>query len=334
MKRDRITRLFLWGAISLIAVILFFCAHPIIWQSDERLSPGTTITLDASGDFLLVVDYDLFEESPKRFPEMEFSLAWLNTIQQEIGPVTLLDAQGFSDATLDKYRCVILTHSASSHDAWAPKLRNYLERGGTLVMEMPTGALRTIASADGKGGLRNVQNITYAAGLSDELQKNLSALDLSNRTQIIGSASPLEDSTTYLTIDGIPAVYEKKYATGHVITLDFNYGMLMTSLQHRSMTFLSEISTTLPQSRPPIWRLMPIFLMTHRWQTFWSVFCSTVSWINIFLSSACGLSLTDKWEHSSSPIRNEGWAMMQLGCRNTNPRLERRQPCLFRLPPI
>ena len=231
MKRDRMTRICLWGVLSLIAILLYLCAHPIIWQSDERFLPGTTITLDASGDFLLVVDYDLFEESPKRFPAMAFSLAWLNTIQQEIGPVTLMDAQGFSDAALDKYRCIILTHSASSHDAWVPKLRNYLERGGPLVMEMPTGALRAIASADGKGGIRNVQNITYAAGLSDELQKNLSALDLSNRTQIIGSASPLDDSTTYLTIDGIPAVYAKKYSIGHVITLDFNYGMLLTSLQ-------------------------------------------------------------------------------------------------------
>lgn len=231
LKRDRLTRLWLWGSIVLFGILLYLCTNPVVWQSDERLSAGTTITLDASSDFLIVVDYDLFEDAPRRFSDMAFSLSWLNTLQQEIGPVTLMDSEQFTEAELDKYRCIILTHSASSHDAWVPKLRNYLERGGTLVMEMPAGALRAIASADGKGGLRNVQNITYATDLPDELQKALFSLDLSNRTQIIGSAAPLDDSTTYLTIDGIPAIYAKKYATGHVITVEFNYGMLLTSLQ-------------------------------------------------------------------------------------------------------
>lgn len=231
MRRDRRIRICLWGTVLLVGIVLYLCAHPIIWHSEDRLAAGTTITLEASADFLIVVDYDLFENTPRRFTDMEFSLAWLNTLQQEIGPVSLLDAQGFADASLDKYRCIILTHSASAHDAWVPKLKNYLERGGTLVLEMPSGALRTIASADGKGGMRNVQNVTYASGLPDEFQKMLSTLDLANRTQIIGSAAPLEDSTTYLMIDGIPAIYAKEYATGHVITLDFNYGMLLTSLQ-------------------------------------------------------------------------------------------------------
>ena len=231
IMRDRMTRLVVWGGIIVCLSLAWVCTHPFIWEKEEKLVSGTTISLTSVSDFLIVVDYGQFAETPEKFGEMSFSLAWLNTLQQEIGPVSLMDAETFSNADLTKFRCVILTRSASSHDVWMPKLRNYLERGGTLVLEMPEGALRTIASADGKGKLREAQNITYAAALDEGFLQPLVGLDLSNRTELIGSAGPLEDSTTYLTIDGVPVIYAKDYATGHVVTVDFDYGMLLTSLQ-------------------------------------------------------------------------------------------------------
>lgn len=221
----------MWGAIIAGIVITCLCFHPFTWQTEDRVMAGSPITLTAQSDFLIVVDYGNFEASPNAFDKMNFSLTWLNTLQQEIGPVSLMDADDFATTDLSSYRCIIITKSAATHDAWVPKLRSFLERGGTLVMEMPEGAMRTIASADGKGGLRAAQNITFTSGIAPELQTALAALDLSNRTEVIGSAGPLDDSTTYMTIDGVPVMYTKKYAMGHVVTVDFNYGMLITSLQ-------------------------------------------------------------------------------------------------------
>jgi len=231
VSRDRTIRFVLWSFVAVSLALTYFCFHPFLWKNDIRQSAGATITLDSVSDFLIVVDYSTFVESPKSFAEMSFSLAWLNTLQQEIGPVTHIDAGSFESKDLSRFRCVILTQSASGHDAWAPKLRTFLDRGGTLVLEMPGGAIRAIASADGKGGLRAAQNITYAAGLDESFSTALSSLDLSNLTQVVGSAGPLDDATTYMTIDGVPVIYAKPYATGHVVTVDFNYGMLLTALQ-------------------------------------------------------------------------------------------------------
>lgn len=224
-------RLVFWAFAALLLVGAYFTFNPLVYRSDERMMMGSTITLESISDFLIVVDYEEFSQTPSSFGEMSFSLAWLNSVQQEIGPVTHIDATQFVNADLTRYRAIILTKSASHQDAWAPKLRSFLERGGTLILEMPQGALRTIASADGLGGVRTAQNVTYAAGLDEPFLKALAAVDLSSLTQVIGSAGPLEGSETFLTIDGVPVIYAKNYAVGRVITVDFNYGMMITALQ-------------------------------------------------------------------------------------------------------
>ncbi|MFA5625849.1 MAG: hypothetical protein WC966_12505 [Bradymonadales bacterium] len=229
--RDNMIRFSFWGFLVLVGVFAYFCVKPFMWSNDDKELGGATITLDAISDFLLVVDYQAFEQTNNKFEETNFSLAWLNSLQQEIGPVAVIDASKFAGEDLIKFRAVVLTQSASSHDAWVPKLKAYLERGGTLILEMPQGEMRQIASADGKGGLRETQNFTYAAGMANQYVSAISSLDLSRITKLIGSAGPLEDSETFLTIDGVPVVYKKAFAQGTVITIDFNYGMLLTSLQ-------------------------------------------------------------------------------------------------------
>ena len=229
--RDRRIRVVIWCVVIILGLIVFFCIHPYTWKHEIHVTPGVSVTLESMSDYLIVVDYSTFNKTPSSFADMSFSLAWLNTFQQEIGPVSQLDASAFLDADLTKYRCIILTRSVSGQGAWAPKIRGFLERGGTVVMEMPGDNLRAIASADGKGGLRTTQNMTYANGLDAQWLAPLSAVDLTSMTQLVGSAGPLEDSKTYLTIDGVPVIYAKKYAVGNVITVDFDYGMLLTSLQ-------------------------------------------------------------------------------------------------------
>ncbi len=229
--RDRRIRTVLWGSLILAFVLVELCIHPFNWKTESHRSPGTQITLEAVSDFLIVVDYSLIEAPADTFLEMSFSLAWLNTFQQEIGPVSLMGSVEFQEADISRYRCIVLTASAAQQDSWVPKIRSFLERGGTVLMEMPGNKLREIASADGKGGVRMAQNLTYAKDMSPEMMQHLSDINLSNMTQIIGSAGPLEDSQTWMNIDGVPVIYTKTYATGKVITLDFNYGMLLTALQ-------------------------------------------------------------------------------------------------------
>lgn len=230
-QKDRLTRLWLWGGIGIFVLVMWFCMHPFIWKTDAQNVRGSTISLSAASDFLIVVDTDAFTANPKSFREMSFSHGWLNTLQQEIGPVSHINAQEFQDIELNAYRCIILTRSVSEQDSWVPKIRSFLERGGTVIMEMPGAALRSLGSADGKGGIRDVQNLTYATGLGEEYLEALSGLNLSAMTELVGSAGPLENAQTWMTIDGVPVIYSKSFATGHVITVDFDYGMLVTALQ-------------------------------------------------------------------------------------------------------
>ena len=231
MVRDRHIRLTIWICLILVCVFVFLCFHPMTIRSDSRITPGAPVTLESTSDFLIVVDYDAFAKAPKTFNDMSFSMAWLNTFQQEIGPVSHIDAANFLDTDLSRYKCIILTRSVADHGSWAPKVRSFLERGGIAVMEMPKEQLRAIASADGKGGMRTAQNVTYAKNLDNTWLEPISSLDLSNMTQLVGSTGPLDDSQTFMTIDGIPVIYSKSYATGKVITVDFDYGMLITALQ-------------------------------------------------------------------------------------------------------
>ncbi len=228
---DRRVRFVLWGCIAVIMVGIYMCLNPIIWKTESHRSPGASISLESVSDYLIVVDSSVIEPSPGSFSEMSFSHAWLNTFEQEIGPVSLMNAERFQDADLTRYRCIVLTESASDHETWVPKIRSFLERGGTVIMEMPRGSLRTMASADGKGGIRTAQNLTYILGLEQSYVDALASVNLTHLTYLVGSAGPLDNSQTWMTIDGVPVIYSKAYATGTVITVDFNFGMLITALQ-------------------------------------------------------------------------------------------------------
>ena len=86
--RDRRIRITIWCILIALGGLIFFCFHPISWKQDAHVLRGATITLDSASDFLIVVDYQSFNPSPEKFQDMSFSLAWLNTFQQEIGPVS------------------------------------------------------------------------------------------------------------------------------------------------------------------------------------------------------------------------------------------------------
>ncbi|PJB43063.1 MAG: hypothetical protein CO108_10645 [Deltaproteobacteria bacterium CG_4_9_14_3_um_filter_63_12] len=232
--RDGLARAILWGSIALAGLLFYLDTSPIELDSDESFEGGTSLVLEAVSDVLLVVDYDTYKDEPESFAELDFSLAWLNTLQQELGPIALRDAESLADIELSNYRLVILTRSASGNDAWLPKLEGFVDRGGTLVLEMPSGAIRKAFSADGQGGVRDPQRITMANGLATELQAALEELPLA--TDIIGSAGPLEGAETVLTIDGVPVIYRKQLGVGWAITVDFDYGMVLTSIQQGQPT--------------------------------------------------------------------------------------------------
>jgi hypothetical protein len=228
---DGAIRLALWSVVVIALIITYFDANPVYVPAEDEVSAGAPLLIEASGDVLLVVDLSAFPTAPQGFDEMDFSLAWYNTLQQEIGPVTVVDAAQFSELNLSKYRVVIITRSAAYHDAWTSKLESFVNTGNVLVLEMPVGRAREKFSADGKSGQREPQRITRVEGLSDEYMDMLKEVPL--HTRLIGSTnySRMDDTETLMTIDAIPVVYRRKFGKGWAITFDFDYGMLLTSIQ-------------------------------------------------------------------------------------------------------
>ena len=229
LNRDALIRLVFWGSVLLAAFLYYLQQDPIRLDSEEALASGYALVLEAKSDVALVIDYSSYPEEATRFDEIDFSLAWLNTLQQEIGPVALFDAQELQEVDLGGFRMVFLTRSAASNEALLPKLQSYVDRGGLLILELPSGSIREAFSADGLGGDRDPQKITNALGLENELMAALGELPLS--TRLIGSSGPLDGAETLLTIDGVPVIYCKTVGAGHALTFDFDYGMLLTAIQ-------------------------------------------------------------------------------------------------------
>lgn len=228
-QRDNLIRLSFWGTLLLLGVFVYLDANPIALESEETSAPGSKLSLEAVSDILVVIDYDAYPTQPEAFSDLDFSLAWVNTFHQEVGPVAVQDANAFTNIELSNFRVVVITRSASGNDTWVQKLQGFVDRGGTLVLEMPQSGLRSRFSADGQGGERSPQHITMARDLPDELMAAL--MDVPVESRLIGSAGPLEGSETLMTVDGVPVVYRKAHGKGWAITVDFDYGMLLTALQ-------------------------------------------------------------------------------------------------------
>ena len=228
-------RLTLWGVVLLVVIIGYLDSNPIQLDSEDKIESGTPLTAAAEGDVLIVVDYHAFPTDPESFDDVDFSLAWYNTFQQEVGPVSVVDSDTFSGLDLAPFHIIIITRSASHHTEWLPMLSSFTTEGNTLVLEMPKGDLRQRFSADGLSGERDpLQQMLTFNGLPPELLQDLQRTPL--HTKLIGSTNfsllqDAGDTERMMAIDGAPVLYRRKFGQGWAVTFDFDYGRMLTSIQ-------------------------------------------------------------------------------------------------------
>ena len=110
---DGLIRGALWLTVALAAGLAYFDANPILLESEERYVAGNVLALDSVSDMLVVIDYRAMQEV-ESFASLDFSVAWLNTLQQEVGPVAVADAEKMPDLVLSAYRFVVVTRSAAT----------------------------------------------------------------------------------------------------------------------------------------------------------------------------------------------------------------------------
>lgn len=224
-------RVLLWSLVALALGLLYLRENPWRIETTQELSEGVEIAREAQADVIIVIDYDVVRQSPPRFEEHDWSAAWINVIEQELGPVAVATPRSLSHRVLAESRAVILTSSVSSQisEALLGKLREHVEAGNLLIMERPGGSLRELWAADGRAGERRGQRITFARGLPEPYHEQLKSSPLS--TDYVGSTRALEDATTLLSIDGAPVVYARPAGAGTVVTVDFDLGEQLVAMQ-------------------------------------------------------------------------------------------------------
>ncbi|MFT4702852.1 MAG: hypothetical protein ACI81R_000539 [Bradymonadia bacterium] len=223
-------RIFFWTAVVLGTVLAILQRYPITLEANDPTLDGQAVSFDGRGDVMIVLDSEAIEQA-NAAGRLDRSYVWVDLIRQEIGPVRTLESELFSLSAIEDVRTLVITTSAATGamEQRVGELEAFVRGGGTLALELPTGALRTAFAADGAGGWRRPNEITAADGIDGPLRDELFAVPLLAR--FLGSTTPLEGSQTLLAFDGSPVVYARVMGEGEVIIFDFEVAIQISRLQ-------------------------------------------------------------------------------------------------------
>lgn len=224
-------RALLWTLALIVATGVYLDNSPIVIDADQKLAPGLTITREAESNVLVVLDYDAIRASGPGFRTRDFSVAWINLFEQVIGPVSIATPSTLSAKKISAARVIVLTSSVADQvpDTMLERFRQHTLKGDVLVLERPQGQLRETFSANGRAGMRDAQQFTFARDLAEPYNAQLLQMPLS--TQLVGSTAPRDNATTHLSLDGAPAIYAIPFGQGTAITVDFDLGEQMIAMQ-------------------------------------------------------------------------------------------------------
>ncbi len=225
-------RLTLWSTVVLFFALAGIQQNPMTLSGSWEESSGIELTRDVDADIVVVLDYQAIRQSGSTFDDTDFSAAWIDLIEQEVGPISVATPETLSQDKIDAARVLIVTHSISRDmpQTFLERIRQHALDGHTLVIERPEGQAREIFSSDGDAGLRSGQSITHAEGMGEPYDKQLEEMPLF--VDYVGSTSARDDEMqTLLSIDGAPVIYAADFGDGHVITVDFDLGRQLVTLQ-------------------------------------------------------------------------------------------------------
>jgi hypothetical protein len=224
-------RLVFWTVAVLAALAWFVDSRPFELDAGDPELAGRLPEVQDPGDTLVVLSTDAIAQSAAR-GEVAGAWSWVDMFQQEVGPVRVLDVEALDPEATVGARFVIFTRSACdwsrANELIAP-ITELLNRGTTVVLEMPAGELRSTWAADGGGGLRTPSSITALAGVDETAAQDLRRMPL--LTSFIGNTRPLADAVTLVAFDGAPVIYARPVGTADVIIFEFDLGQQLMHMQ-------------------------------------------------------------------------------------------------------
>jgi len=224
-------RIPLWGAVLIVGALVYLDNSPFLLSPSHSEADGTRHTRTAPSDIVVVLDYQTIATSGETFRGRDWSAAWIDMLEQHLGPVTAVTPASLAPEHLESARAVVLTSSVSGAipESLRSRLREFALDGHLLVVERPDGQMREMFSADGEAGLQVGREITFARGIADPFKEQLTSMPI--ETEYVGSTSPKTNAETLMAIDGAPVIYRAPVGDGHVVTVDFDIGELLVAHQ-------------------------------------------------------------------------------------------------------
>lgn len=244
-----------WTLVIAVILLGYLDRHPLTVGAEQQLAEGTQLTDDIDSGTVVVLDYDAVDGQPDDFSDAGWNAAWINLIEQEIGPATIATPTSLSESLIDDAHTLVLTSSVSGNipESLRQRLRSNVMSGMTLVLEQPDGALREAYSANGEAGRERGHRVTLVRGLEDPYASRLEQLPVA--TDYIGSTAPKDRATTLLAIDGAPVVYTLPVGDGDVVTIEFDVGEQLVSLQQGRPSDGFRLGPSESDRTPRTWRL-------------------------------------------------------------------------------
>lgn len=196
--------------------------------------------------FHILIDEKQIENrwQAESFDDGDFSKNWFCTVEKEIGIYKIFSLQDDPDFFFDTRFPVIATASVNNPpDNFINGAKRFLQKGGTIIIEMPSSIWSEILEEDGNAEVFNkelsnaviakVEGINLLDGIDEEIlpppfSSFLKETPINTRLMRI----PLNcQSEVLLTIDGAPGIIRKKSGSGFIVFLLFDMGMLLVSLK-------------------------------------------------------------------------------------------------------
>lgn len=225
----------LTGVIALVALGWFVRERPI-----ELAPPPIEVAVaqppdGSTGADVLVVLPTVAEAHS--FETLSRDQVWLNSVEREVGPVRVAGTGQLTRSVLDPCAWVVVPKRAASQldPTQTQFIRNWVEDGGTVVLEQPEGPWRgLIGQSIGMARARETRRITSFDGALSRGEMRADVLEMPLRTTLVpynpAALARGRDYQVLLEIDGQPGIVSLHIGRGRVVLLLFDFGLAATQM--------------------------------------------------------------------------------------------------------
>ena len=219
-----------WDALLIVILAVSFGIYNAEWDPywslvDSPEERGSRPPDRPEGDVLLVLP-DTPSDNAREFEELDTSYAWYNALWQRYGSFASTKLRNLSPELLAGRAVVIVPDLVGKRmpPNGFEALRTFVEKGGVLVVEMPSNEWTAMTQLTSAGKPRNASyaKIAVESGTID--------VPVFGKRLPVSGASLDPDRVTLL-VDGKPGVVRTNVGRGNVFSVAFEFGRSAIALQ-------------------------------------------------------------------------------------------------------